>query len=55
MKHLALVVAVMIALSSAAEAQHPDHVAAHPALTLWEDGNPHARVAVTWRQNIWRN
>lgn len=31
MKHLALVAAVMVALSSTGEAQHPDHVAAHPA------------------------
>ena len=55
MKHFALVAAVMAALSSAAEAQHSDHVAVHPALTLWEEGNPHAGVAVTWRKNIWRN
>ena len=55
MKHLALVAAVMAALSSAAEAQHADHVAVHPALTLWEEGNPHAGVAVTWRKNIWRS
>jgi len=55
MKHLALVAAVMVALSSAGEAQQLDHVAVHPALTLWEDGNPHAGVAVTWRKNIWRN
>ena len=55
MKHLALVAAVMAALSSAAEGQHPDHVAVHPGLALWEGGNPHAGVAVTWRKNIWRN
>lgn len=55
MKSLALVAAVMAALSSAAEAQHPDHVSVHPALALWEEGNPHAGVAVTWRKNIWRN
>ena len=40
MKHLALVAAVMAALSSAAEAQHPDHVAVHPALALWEGATP---------------
>lgn len=55
MQHLVLVAALMAALSPAAEAQHPDHVAVHPALTLWEEGNPHAGVAVTWRKNIWRN
>ena len=55
MQHLVLVAALMAALSPAAEAQHPDHVAVHPALTLWEEGNSHAGVAVTWRKNIWRN
>ena len=55
MKHLALAAVLAAALPAAAHAQHPDHVAVHPALALWTEGNPHVGGAVTWRKNLWRN